>query len=68
MISRLTLLLPLAWRNLWRNSRRSLLVVLAVAVGTMSIIDFTALMQAWARSTVSACSPPESSPMGEFFL
>jgi len=54
MISRLTLLLPLAWRNLWRNSRRSLLVVLAVAVGTMSIIDFTALMQAWARSTISA--------------
>ena len=54
MISRLALLLPLAWRNLWRNSRRSLLVVLAVAVGTMSIIDFTALMQAWARSTVSA--------------
>lgn len=54
MISRFALLLPLAWRNLWRNPRRSLLVVLAVAVGTMSIIDFTALMQAWARSTVSA--------------
>lgn len=54
MIARLSLLLPLAWRNLWRNPRRSILVVLAVAVGTLSIMDFTALMQAWAHSTISA--------------
>lgn len=48
------LLLALTWRNLWRNPRRSLLVMLAVAVGLWSIVDFTALMQAWARSTVTA--------------
>lgn len=54
MNAALELLLPLAWRNLWRNPRRSALVMVAVAIGLLSIVDFTALMQAWSRSTVTA--------------
>jgi len=45
------LFLGLAWRNLWRNTRRTLITFAAIAVGMWSMIVLAALMQAWAMST-----------------
>ena len=48
------LLLELAWRNLWRNWRRTLILLLAVGVGVWSLTSTSALMQAWSASTLNA--------------
>lgn len=50
----LQLLTSLAWRNLWRNHRRSLILLLAVAIGVWSLIGTSALMQAWSNSILDA--------------
>jgi putative ABC transport system permease protein len=44
-IPRLALGLRLAWRNLWRNPRRTLLTVAAVAFATMILVFMTALQR-----------------------
>jgi ABC-type lipoprotein release transport system permease subunit len=48
------LLLELAWRNLWRNWRRTLILLLAVGVGVWSLVSSSALMQAWSASSLNA--------------
>ena len=39
------LLFQLAWRNLWRNSRRTLIMLAAIVIGTWAMIFMTALMR-----------------------
>ena len=39
------IMLRLAWRNLWRNYRRTLIMLAAITVGTWSMIFMTALMR-----------------------
>ena len=41
----LNALARLAWRNLWRNHRRTLIMLLAIAVGAWAMIFMTALMR-----------------------
>jgi len=41
------LLLTLAWRNLWRNPRRTAMVLLAVALGVWSMVVVGSFMRGW---------------------
>jgi ABC-type lipoprotein release transport system permease subunit len=41
----LRVILRLAWRNLWRNSRRTLIMLTAVVVGVWAMVFMTALMR-----------------------
>lgn len=46
------LMMQLAWRNLWRNWRRTAILLLAVGIGVWSLIVINALMQAWSASSL----------------
>jgi len=39
------MLITIAWRNLWRNHRRSLIMLAAIAIGLWGMIWMTALMR-----------------------
>jgi ABC-type lipoprotein release transport system permease subunit len=53
-VARLGLVMALAWRNLWRNPRRTGLVLVAVGLGVWSMLSFTALLRAWSASSLDA--------------
>ncbi|NIL95265.1 MAG: FtsX-like permease family protein [Woeseiaceae bacterium] len=49
----LAILTRLAWRNLWRNHRRTLIMLLAITLGTWAMIFMTALMRGMVSQMVS---------------
>jgi ABC-type lipoprotein release transport system permease subunit len=53
-MGRLDLLTSLAWRNLWRNPRRTALTFVAIGVGVWSMIVLAAIMEAWGASAFDA--------------
>ena len=47
------ILTRLAWRNLWRNHRRTLIMLLAIILGTWAMIFMTALMRGMVSQMVA---------------
>ncbi len=45
---------PLAWRNLWRNSRRTAITLIVVSVGLWSVLFFNSFLNAWMQSSKDA--------------
>ena len=45
MVAPLGVISTLAWRNLWRNHRRTLIMLLAIAIGVWAMIFMSALMR-----------------------
>ena len=46
------ILVRLAWRNLWRNHRRTLIMLMAITLGTWAMIFMTALMRGMVTEVV----------------
>lgn len=52
VVSRLPMLLFIAWRNIWRNPVRSLLTISALAGGLMMVILYATLLEGMTRQMV----------------
>jgi ABC-type lipoprotein release transport system permease subunit len=46
-VDKVTLLTTLAWRNLWRHSRRTVVMIFALALGVWAMIAMAAFVRGW---------------------
>ena len=53
-MSILRILFPFAWRNLWRNRRRTVITLLVVCIGVWSVLVFNSVIRAWADGSLAS--------------
>lgn len=54
MMGTLRTFAPLAWRNLWRNAKRTLITLIVVSIGLWSVLFFNAFLNAWGQASKAA--------------
>ena len=47
------ILFPFAWRNLWRNRRRTFITLAVVTIGVWSVLTFNSVIRAWADASLA---------------
>ena len=47
------MILSIAWKNVWRNKKRSLVVIVAVALGIISGVLLVGIMEGWVRQRLN---------------
>ncbi len=48
------MIIPISWRNIWRNKTRSLVVILSVALGLFGTLFLVAIMNGWMNQKIDA--------------
>lgn len=57
------MLIKIAWRNVWRNRRRSAVLMLTVALGTFAILGTQAFVHAFERQMIAGSLDYQTSPI-----
>ncbi len=55
------MIIPISWKNIWRNRTRSLVVILSVALGLFGTFFLVAIMNGWMNQKIDSAISNEIS-------